>query len=65
MKVCAHNPAQPEYSLCGDAFDLEADLGEGEPYVLATDTQMPVTCSACKRVLADLFSTYTPTGRLK
>lgn len=65
MKICAHNPAQPEFSLCGIAQDAPYTEEDVEDFKLADEEGVNVTCSECRSILADLFETYTKTGRLK
>lgn len=67
MRVCAHDPNQPEFSLCGESFDLKetVDDDEVEAYELATESGRNVTCFKCIATLKELFTYYTPSGRLK
>lgn len=65
QRICAHNPAQQEYSLCGMAFDAYASGDAEEEYVLAINVFKSVNCEDCKRHIADLFKTYTESGRLR
>lgn len=65
QRICAHNPAQAEYSLCGMAFDAYASGDAETEHVIATDVCKNVNCDECKRILADLFKTYTESGRLR
>ena len=65
MKVCAHNPVQAEYSLCGMACDAYVSGDSDSEYVLAVDSGKSVNCEDCKRVLSELFKTYTEAGRLR
>lgn len=46
------DPIQGEYSLCGDAFDIdsEADVDEHDGRLKPTDKKV-VTCKRCKAVI--------------
>lgn len=66
MKICAHNPVNAEFSLCGVAFDAAETENEVDAkYVLATEAGESVSCGDCKLVINEIYSTYTQTGRLK
>lgn len=47
MKFCAQAPSQPEYSLCGDAFDAPDTEDDVEPFEFAKPGQV-VTCEKCR-----------------
>lgn len=65
MRLCAETAAQPEFSLCGDAFDAADDLqDEALRYRIAAPGER-ITCPVCLRMLADIFSRYTRTGKVK
>jgi hypothetical protein len=64
MKLCAQNPIQGEFTLCGDAFDINAVDGDVEPFEFALPGQK-VTCEACLRSIAFIHEIYTPKGKLK
>lgn len=53
---CATNPAQPEFTLCGDAADLCAlDDADAVTPVFAKDGEL-VTCDICIRVIKECRS---------
>ncbi|UUV44556.1 hypothetical protein RCMOTHERGOOSE_46 [Rhodobacter phage RcMotherGoose] len=67
MKICAQNPIQPEFTLCGDAFDIadtEAPDDDIEPFTFAVPGQK-VTCEQCLRAIAFIHEIYTPKGKVK
>ena len=62
MRVCAENPTQGEYSLCGDAFDIADDDDEAEPFRMAKIRDR-VNCEQCLRVIRTIKVGYTNAGR--
>lgn len=67
-KLCAQNPVQPEFTLCGDAFDIistEAPDEDIEPFDFAVGRGDKVTCEHCLRAIAFIYEIYTPKGKVK
>lgn len=60
-KRCAEDPGQPEYTLCGMAFDSPYTEPDVEEFNLAAPGQH-VTCDQCRRSIREIISEYTPTG---
>lgn len=52
-KLCATNPIQPEFSLCGDAYDAPETEDDVEPFDFAYEGQT-VTCVNCRHVIDTL-----------
>lgn len=49
-RICATNPVQPEFSLCGDAFD-GFDSGDLDEPVALAETGERITCERCRLVI--------------
>lgn len=67
MKRCGENPAQPEFSLCGDAFDLSpTDTGDDEfvPFRFANPGEW-ITCERCREVVKLIKNNFTYQGKVK
>lgn len=61
MKICAQKPNQPEYSLCGDAYDAPETEDDVEDFSIATPGQR-VTCEDCKSAIQEIYTNYTIGG---
>ena len=62
-KLCAEDPLQSEYSLCGNAFDAPDDpMCNVEPFDFARPGQT-VNCNECLHSIASIKLHYTPKGR--
>lgn len=62
-KLCADDPLQGEYSLCGNAFDAPDDpMGDVEAFDFARPGQT-VNCDECLRAIAEIKLRYSPKGR--
>lgn len=59
MKICAESPSNPEYSLCGNAFDASEDpmCEDMEPFRFAKVGDV-VSCKECRRVIVDVRICY-------
>lgn len=64
MKLCAQHPLQPEYTLCGDAFDAPDTEDDVEPFTFAVYGEK-VTCAKCRLAIAFIYEIYTPKGKAK
>ncbi len=62
MKLCAQNPANYEYSLCGDAFDAPDTESDVEPFRFAEIGEQ-ITCEKCVKCIQDIHRCYTAGGR--
>lgn len=55
IRRCAPNPMQGEYSLCGDAIDIQAIEEDAENYVIAKageSINCPKCCAAVREIKA-------------
>lgn len=64
MKICAQNPVNSEYSLCGDAFDAPDTEDDVEPFKFVKP-QERVTCIICLCAIRNILISYTRNGKLK
>lgn len=67
MKVCATSPLQGEFTLCGDAFDMdETDVGkdEFEPFRFGRPGDR-VNCIHCLRAISAIHERYTLNGKIR
>ena len=64
MKLCAQNPLQSEFTLCGDAFDINAVDDEIEPFRHAEIGEY-VTCKQCLKLIEHIHLHITQRGRIK
>jgi len=48
------NPIQGEYSLCGDAFDINSESDGDHDGGLARTQKKRVTCERCKEIILEL-----------
>lgn len=55
IRVCASNPAQPDFTLCGDAFDA-FDTGDAEEQHVEAKKGQTVTCQQCCLVIDNVIS---------
>lgn len=62
MRICAENPIQAEYSLCGDAFDIVAVDPNAEDYMVARPGNH-VTCEDCMTIIMEIHTLYTINGK--
>ncbi|WP_458736982.1 hypothetical protein [Pseudomonas chlororaphis] len=53
VRVCAGNPVNGEFTLCGDAFDAFATGDADEEHVQAEKGQT-ITCDKCCAVILDV-----------
>ena len=63
-RICAQNPINGEYTLCGDAFDIEQTEEDEEPHRHSQPGER-LTCEQCKTAIRELFETYTYNGKHK
>lgn len=62
-KLCAEDPLNGEFSLCGNSFDAPDDpMCETDPFDFARLGQT-VTCTECLRAIAKIKARYSPKGR--
>lgn len=62
MRRCAEHPLQPEFSLCGDAFDIyETEGDDAEPFAFVKRGQT-VTCDNCRDAITKLRRNFTSRG---
>jgi len=64
MKICAQNPANPEYSLCGMAEDAPETEDDEEEFEFSR-FGIRVTCADCLNVIRNIHETYTQKGYTK
>lgn len=64
MKICAQHPLQPEFTLCGDAFDAPETEDDVEPFKFAVPGDK-VTCEHCRRAIAFIHEIYTSGGKAR
>ena len=57
MKRCAQSPAQPEFSLCGDAWDAPDTEDDVEPFRFAERGET-VTCEKCRGIIDKIRESY-------
>lgn len=56
-KICSFHPLQPEFSLCGDAFDAPDTEDDVEPFELASNGET-VTCENCREAIKAIRDSY-------
>jgi hypothetical protein len=59
VRRCAESPVQPEFSLCGDAFDAFESGDASESYELAKPGQS-ITCSMCCTAIREIKAIRNP-----
>lgn len=56
---CAESPVQPEFSLCGDAFDAFDSGDASEPYEFAKPGES-ITCAICCNAVREIKAIRNP-----
>ena len=64
MKICAQNPSNGEYSICGDAWDAPDTEDDVAPFRFAKP-QERITCNICMDSIRFIQAHYTRSGKLK
>ncbi len=59
VRRCAASPVQPEFSLCGEAFDAFDEKLTSEPYEIAEPDQS-ITCPMCCEAIREIKSIRNP-----
>lgn len=59
IRRCAVNPIQAEFSLCGDAFDIQAVDDHADDYVIAEPGQS-ITCPNCCLAIREIKALRNP-----
>lgn len=64
MRICGEDPSNPEYSMCGFAFDAPYTEDDCELFELS-DGRKAITCCDCKERIQAIYRTFTKSGRLR
>lgn len=59
IRRCAESPNQPEFSLCGDAFDAFSSGDSDEPFEFAGEGQT-VNCEMCVSAIREIKKLRNP-----
>ena len=62
--LCATSPVNPEFTLCGDAFDAYESGDSERPIIFAKQGER-VNCEQCLIVIIEIRNTYTNNGLMR